>query len=40
LSVLNSVEETITRQLRACKSQALSKKKTLEGTRTVMADIV
>jgi hypothetical protein len=32
LSVLNSVEETISRQLRACKSQALSKKKTLEGT--------
>ena len=31
LSVLNSVEETISRQLRACKSQALSKKKTLEG---------
>uniref|UniRef100_A0A453PYC8 NAA35-like N-terminal domain-containing protein n=1 Tax=Aegilops tauschii subsp. strangulata TaxID=200361 RepID=A0A453PYC8_AEGTS len=30
LSVLNSVEETISRQLRACKSQALSKKKTLE----------
>jgi hypothetical protein len=32
LSILNSVEETISRQLRACKAQALSKKKTLEGT--------
>lgn len=31
LSILNSVEETISRQLRACKAQALSKKKTLEG---------
>lgn len=31
LSILNSVEETVSRQLRACKSQALSKKKTLEG---------
>jgi len=30
LSILNSVEETISRQLRACKAQALSKKKTLE----------
>ncbi|KAL6635301.1 hypothetical protein ACP70R_027972 [Stipagrostis hirtigluma subsp. patula] len=30
LSILNSVEETISRQLRACKGQALSKKKTLE----------
>jgi hypothetical protein len=33
LSILNSVEETISRQLRACKAQASSKKKTLEGTR-------
>jgi hypothetical protein len=31
LSILNSVEEIISRQLRACKAQALSKKKTLEG---------
>jgi N-alpha-acetyltransferase 35, NatC auxiliary subunit len=31
LSILNSVEETISRQLRACKAQALSKKTTLEG---------
>ncbi|CAN6252916.1 unnamed protein product [Urochloa humidicola] len=30
LSILNSVEETISRQLRACKAQASSKKKTLE----------
>ncbi|KAL6911654.1 hypothetical protein ACP4OV_000459 [Aristida adscensionis] len=30
LSILNSVEETISRQLRACKGQALTKKKTLE----------
>jgi len=35
LSVLNSVEETISRQLRACKSQALSKKKTLEGLESL-----
>ncbi|KAF8689938.1 hypothetical protein HU200_041573 [Digitaria exilis] len=30
LSILNSVEETISRQLRACKAQAFSKKKTPE----------
>lgn len=36
LSILNSVEETISRQLRACKAQALSKKKTLEGTHILM----
>jgi N-alpha-acetyltransferase 35, NatC auxiliary subunit len=31
LSILNSVEETISRQLRACKAQALSTKNTLQG---------
>jgi hypothetical protein len=31
LSILNSVEETISRQLRACKAQALSTKKTVQG---------
>ncbi|XP_066332752.1 uncharacterized protein [Miscanthus floridulus] len=35
LSILNSVEETISRQLRACKAQALSKKKTLEGLESL-----
>ncbi|OEL26882.1 N-alpha-acetyltransferase 35, NatC auxiliary subunit [Dichanthelium oligosanthes] len=30
LSILNAVEETISRQLRACKAQALSKTKTLQ----------
>ncbi|EEC74188.1 hypothetical protein OsI_09326 [Oryza sativa Indica Group] len=35
LSILNSVEETIARQLRACKAQALSRKKTLEGLESL-----
>lgn len=35
LSVLNSVEETVSRQLRACKSHALSKRKTLEGLESL-----
>ncbi|KAJ1281484.1 hypothetical protein BS78_04G309500 [Paspalum vaginatum] len=35
LSILNSVEETISRQLRACKAPALSKKKTLEGLESL-----
>lgn len=32
LSILNSVEETISRQLQACKAQS-SRKKSLEGSR-------
>ncbi|XP_062221658.1 uncharacterized protein LOC133920994 isoform X2 [Phragmites australis] len=35
LSILNSIEETISRQLRACKAQTLPKKKTLEGLESL-----
>ncbi|KAL5211511.1 hypothetical protein ABZP36_022358 [Zizania latifolia] len=35
LPILNSVEETISRQSRMCKAQALSKKKTLEGLESL-----